>query len=249
MSDNQSLELIKLVFLIPILIAVTGCNDTLFNSGDIQSKRIEVPDFKNIELNNIFDVYLYQDTMQQVIARGGSNLIPNLSFEVDQESTLKINNSNHANWSRNYEKIALHITVDTLHYLTLNAPSNIRCMDTLRTPELKIFSIADYADIQVAVNCENLYVVNSGTSGGQVTLQGRTYHFGFWARASFQLFAEELQARRVVAKNESIGHCFVYSSEFLSAEILKSGLIYYKGDPQIIEYVNEEAKAKLIRID
>lgn len=248
-TDNHLLKTKEIVFLIPVLFFLTSCNEAIFDPGNIQSKEIETRSFKNIEINDIFTLYLYQDTTQKIIVKGGSNLIPNLTFNVDQYGTLKINDLNTARWSRDYEKIELHITVDTLHFLTLNAPVALTCIDTIITKELKVFSITDYADISLLVHCDNLYLVNSGTSGGQITIKGSTYNFSFWARASLQIFAEHLTANRITAKNESIGDCYIYATEYLSAEILKSGLVYYKGTPQIIEYVNEDAQKKLIKLD
>ncbi|HSH51694.1 MAG TPA: DUF2807 domain-containing protein [Bacteroidales bacterium] len=238
----------KIVFLIPIFIFYS-CTESLFNSGEIITREIKIQEFHNIEINDIFEAYIYQDTIREIIVKGGSNLIPNLTFHVNQEKTLIIDDSNSARWSRDYDKIELHITVDTLHFLTLNAPAKVECIDTIKTPELKIFSIADYAEISVLVDCNNLYFVNSGTSGGQITLKGSTYSFGFWARASFQLFAEEFISNKITAKNESIGNCSIHATEYLSAEILKTGLIYYQGNPKTIEYINEEAKDKLIKMD
>jgi len=238
----------KLVYLIPILFLFC-CNDSLFNQGQVITREIKTQSFHNIKVNDIFEVYLYQDTIQKIIVKGGSNLIPNLTFEVNQEKTLIIDNLNNARWSRDYDRIELHITVDTLRFITLNSPSDIKCMDTLKTKELQIFSIADYSEISVLVNCDYLYLVNSGTSGGQITLKGRTYSFEAWTRASLKLFADEFTAHRITIKSESIGDCYIHSTEYLSAEILKTGLIYYRGAPETIIYVNEEAKNKLIRID
>ena len=247
--DNHKLKINKIVFLIPIIVFLTSCNEAIFDKGNIQLKEIETRSFKNIEINDIFTLYLYQDTTQKIVVKGGSNLIPNLTFDVDRNGTLKITDLNTARWSRDYEKIELHITVDTLHFLTLNAPVALTCIDTIITKELIVFSITDYADITLLVNCDNLYLVNSGTSGGQVTIKGTTYNFSFWARASLQIFAGQLTANRITAKNESIGDCYIHATEYLSAEILKSGFIYYKGNPEIIEYINEEAQKKLIKLD
>ncbi|MFP4025270.1 MAG: GIN domain-containing protein [Thiohalospira sp.] len=238
----------KIVFLIPFLILLS-CNDSLFNKGEIITQEIKTNKFNRIEINDIFNVYFYQDTTQKIVAKCGSNLVSDLTFDVNDEGTLAINNLNSARWSRDYEKIELYITVDSLRFITLNAPSNIVCIDTLKTPELKIFSISDYADISILIDTDHFYLVNSGTSGGQVTIKGHTYSFGVWARASLQLFADEFIANKVTIKNESIGDCYIHATEYISAEILNTGLVYYKGNPEIIDYVNEEAKDKLIKID
>ncbi len=238
----------KIVFIIPFLLLLS-CNDSLFNKGEIITQEIETNTFHRVEINNIFNVYFYQDTAQKIVVKCGSNLVSNLTFDVNDEGTLAVNDLNNARWSRDYEKIELHITVDSLRSITLNAPSNIVCIDTLKTPELKIFSISDFADISILIDTDNFYLVNSGTSGGQITIQGHTYSFGVWARASLQLFADEFIANKVTIKNESIGDCYIYATEYISAEILNTGTVYYKGNPEIIDYVNDEATAKLIKID
>ncbi|MDK2979141.1 MAG: hypothetical protein PWP52_1855, partial [Bacteroidales bacterium] len=118
----QYIKMKKIVFIIPILF-LYSCQESLFNSGEMITEEIKTSPFKNIEINDIFEVYFYQDTIEKIIVKGGSNLISNLTFDVNQEKTLTIDNLNNARWSRDYEKIELHITVDTLQFLTLNAPA------------------------------------------------------------------------------------------------------------------------------
>jgi hypothetical protein len=139
--------------------------------------------------------------------------------------------------------------LDTLRFLELNAPSKIVSQNTLITPELKIYSITDFAEIEINLVCNNCYVVNSGTSGGIINLSGETNSFTFWARASLQVNAENFIANYVTVKTESIGDCSINVNKELSVEILRSGNIYYKGNPETIEYVNEKAKEQLIKSD
>ena len=232
-----------------LIILITSCDDALFNAGSIITKNIEISDFDEIYVNDIFEIYLIQDTVCKIEVKGGSNLIPNLEFNVDENKNLTINDNNSARWSRDYEKIELYISVDTLRYLRLNAPSKIVSQNTLITPELKIFSITDFAEIELDITCNNCYVVNSGTSGGIINLSGETNSFTFWARASLQINAENFIANYVTVKSESIGDCRIYVNKELSVEILRSGNVYYKGNPETIEYVNEDARNQLIKSD
>lgn len=232
-----------------LIFLITSCDDALFNAGSIITKNIEISDFEEIYVEDIFEIYLIQDTVCKIEVKGGSNVIPNLEFNVDVDKKLTINDNNSARWSRDYEKIELYISVDTLRFLRLGAPSKIVSQNTLITPELKIFSIADFAEIELDLNCNNCYVVNSGTSGGIINLSGETNSFTFWARASLQINAENFIANYVTVKTESIGDCSINVNKELSVEILRSGNVYYKGNPEIIEYVNEDAREKLIKLD
>ena len=130
-----------------LLILVTiSCDDALFDPGNVITKNIEVEDFSKIYIEDIFDIYLIQDSVCKIEVKAGSNLIPNLEFKVDEENKLTISDNNSARWSSNYDKIELYISVDTLRYLRLNAPSKVVTQNTLITPELILLSIADFAE-------------------------------------------------------------------------------------------------------
>lgn len=238
----------KIIYII-LLFFLFSCDDTLFNTGDIITKKIEITDFDEIFIEDIFDIYLIQDTVCKISAKGGSNILQNLEFNVDENKILTINNTNSARWSRDYDIIELYISVDTLSLLNLNAPSNVYTQNTLITPDLKIFSIAEYAEYNIDVICNNCYIASSGTSGGIIRLNGATNTFTFWARASFQVNAEEFNANYVMVKTESIADCKIHVLKELSIEILRSGNVYYKGDPYKIDYLNEKAKEQLIKLD
>ncbi|MCK5028763.1 MAG: DUF2807 domain-containing protein [Bacteroidales bacterium] len=238
-------KIIHIIFLLFLL----SCDNNLFNEGDIITKDIAISDFKEIHVNDIFEINLIQDTVCKIEVIAGSNLIPNLEFNVDADKKLTINDNNSARWSRDYDKIELNISVDTLRFLRLNSSSKIVSQNTLITPEIKIMSITDYSEININLNCDNCYIANSGTSGGIINLQGETNSFTVWARASLQLNAENFIANYVTVKTESIGDCSIHVNKELSVEVLRSGYIYYKGNPYKIEYLNEKAKEQLIKLD
>jgi Putative auto-transporter adhesin, head GIN domain len=227
------------------LLFIISCDE----SSDIITKSIEISDFDQICVDDIFDVVLIQDTVCKIEIIAESNLIPGLKFNVDENKILNISNKNTARWTSNYIKPILNISVDTLWFLRLNSPSTIVTQNTLLTPELKIYSIAEYAEYNIDVICNNCYVVSSGTSGGTLKISGTANTFTFWARASFQVYAEEFNANYVNVKTESIADCSINVHNELLVEILSEGYIFYKGDPYKIEYLNEKAKEQLIKLD
>ena len=231
------------------MLLLFSCDDTLFNAGSTITKSIEIDDFDEIYVADIFEIFLIQDTICKIEVKAGTNLIPNLKFNVDEDKKLTINNENSGRWSRSYDKIELYISVDTLQLLWLDAPSKIVSQNLLITPELKIYSIDDFAEIDLNLSCNSCYVANSGTSGGIINLSGETNTFTFWARASVKINAENFIANYVSIKHESIADCSIHVNKTLSVEILREGNLYYKGDPESIEYMNEDAKDQLIKLD
>ena len=232
-----------------LLLLIFSCDDTLFNEGDIITKEIITDDFDQIYVEDIFDIYLIQDTVCSIKAKGGSNLLPNLTFKVNDDKILSIDNNNSARWSRSYDKIELYISVDTLWFLRLNAPSKVISVDTLVTPELKIFSITDFAEYDINLDCDNCYIVNTATSGGIVNLSGSAITFSFRARGSFKINAEDFISDHVTVTSETIGDCSIFATRSIEAEVLRSGYVYYKGTPETITYINDKAKQQLIKTD
>ena len=231
------------------LLLVFSCDDALFNEGDIITKDIDIADFENIYVKDIFDIYLLQDTVCKIQAKGGSNLLSNLEFNVDNEKKLTIDDNNSARWSRDYDRIKLYISVDTLRWFELKAPSNVSCIDTLLTPHVTFLSIDDYSEMDILLKSDYCYIVNSGTSGGIFTIKGKTNIFNFWARASYKINAQDFIANKTTVKSESIGNCYIHANEYINVEILNDGNIYYTGSPETIEYVNDGAREQLIKLD
>ena len=239
----------KLIYIFVLLFAFISCDDTLFNAGDTITKEIKTSYFKEIYVDDIFDITLIQADTCIIKAKGGSNLLPNLDLKVDDEKKLTISDHNGARWSRNYDKIELYITIDTLNYLRLNAPCKVTSQNTLTTLNFTIWSITDFAEYDIMIDCNYFYVVNNSSSGGMMQVQGKANKFGFWARGSFRVNADELIANHVTAKNESMADCSVHARDYLSAEILREGKVFYTGNPETIEYVNQRAREQLVKRD
>ncbi len=235
-------------FLFIILVISTSCNDALFDAGDIISKDYALDEFNEIYINDIFDVCLIQDTVCKLQIEGGSNLLPNIDFKVTNNK-FYIENNNSAQWSRNYERIKIYISVKEIKFLRVDESANVKTIDTLITPKLTVWSINDYADISINVKCDNFYIVNEGTSGGYFTIKGETINSGIWARGSCIIDAIDFLSEKTVIKNESIGNCYINASNILNVEILRSGDIYYKGNPETINYLPDNTKGQLIDID
>jgi len=238
----------NLVYIVFLMFILNGCESTLFNSGDISRLDATVDEFTEIFINDNFNVLLSQDTICKLSIEGGSNLLPYVEYEVI-DGKLYIKNNNSAQWLNSYDKITLHISVKKLLYMDIEESSSIKSIDTLITPQLKVFSITDYSEIFLLIKCDNFYFVNDGRSGAYFEVKGSARNFAAWARASAIIHADEFVSENVNLETESIGDCYVYATKKLTVEINNSGKIYYKGNPETIEYLNEGARSKLIKIE
>jgi len=238
---------ICLLFIFAIF-TISSCDDALFNSGDIITKTYELEDFNEIYIEDIFDVFLVQDTICKLELEGGSNLLPNIDFNVTNNK-FHISNTNSASWSRNYERIKIYITLKNITFLKVDESANVSCIDTLFLPKLTVHAINDYSDISLTLKSDNFYIVNEGTSGGYFTIKGEAINSKLWPRASCIIDARELKSIKSIIHNESIGDCYIGESQTLEVEILRSGNIYYQGNPETINYLNEQAKKQTFKIE
>lgn len=96
-----------------MLLILWSCNDDpvfncFENSGATKRKTLTYQPFNKIQLNDVFDVYLIQDTICQLEAEGGANLIENIDVDING-AILSIKNSSNCNWLRDYKRMALYI--------------------------------------------------------------------------------------------------------------------------------------------
>lgn len=235
-------------YLFILLVILTSCNDALFDTGELISKEYALDEFNEIYINDIFDVFLKQDTICKLKIEGGSNLVPNINFKI-KDNKLSIEDDNNANWSRNYERIKLYISVKKISFLKINESANVKTIDTLIAQRLTVYSINDYSDISITVKCDDFIFINEGTSGGYLTVKGKASYSGIWARGSCTVDAIDFLSEKTVIKNESIGDCYVNVSNILDAKIFRLGNIYYKGNPKTINYTQDNSTGQLINID
>jgi len=238
----------KYLLFIIVIFTISSCDDALFNSGNIITKTYELKNFNEIYIEDIFDVFLIQDTICALKLEGGSNLLPNIDFNVT-DNKFHISNTNGASWSRNYERIKVYISLKDITFLKVDESANVSCSDTLFLPKLTVHAINDYSDISLTLSSDNFYIVNEGTSGGYFTIKGEAINSGIWARGSCIIDASEFKTIKTVIKSESIGDCKINVSQTLKAEISRSGNIYYQGNPETITYLNEQAKKQTFKIE
>jgi len=234
----------KFIYIL-FLLFIISCDE----SSDIISKSIEVSDFDQMYIEDIFDINLIQDTVSKIEIIAESDLIPEIKFTVDEKRILTISNNNTARWADNYNRPTLNISVDTLRSITLNSPSKIVSQNTILTHELIIVSKAEYSDINLNITCDNFYFACSETSGGNLNIEGTTNKFTVYQRGSYEIDTENFIANYIFIEQNSIANCYIHVLKELIIKILRSGNIYYKGDPYNIEYLNEKAKEQLITLD
>ena len=213
----------KNIIYIILVLFIISCDDTWIDAGDIVRKEIKVNEFSKLVINDNFEIFFIQDTLCKIEVEAAEKLIPNIEFKFNSENELVVTDNNKNDWLRGYDKTILYITVNELSFLKIKAVCNVKSLNTIETQRLNIWAIGDYTDINLDINTDNFYIVDSESSGGYYKFKGKTTNFGFWARGSAIIDASELSSVKAVVESESIGDCYINVSGIIEAKIYRSG--------------------------
>ncbi len=231
-----------------LIILFSSCESDLFNNSETVIVEKEISDFKTIIINDIFDVNLIQDTINRVFIEGGSDIISKINVSVKNDS-LFVSNSNTFRWIGNYDRVVVNISVKNLHNLRLNAPCNVKSINNIETYYLNVKAIAEMSDIDISMNTDNFYFVNSATSGGQYIFSGNTINLAFWIRGSGKISTEDLNCKSADIISSTIADSYITVENKLKVKIEKNSKVYYKGNPQTLIIEDANTQNNLIKLD
>jgi len=206
----------------------------------------QLSDFNEIEINDVFDIYLQQDTVNEIKIICGENLIPQISTKVSDKK-LVLSNNNICNWTRSFKnKIEVTISFISIKYLLLNGECNIFSNDTLFGNKILIDNYSGVSSMQLSLNYDTIHFsLHSGT--GDFILNGSTNIAYYYNHGTGYLFSQELVCSKIFITNSSTGDCYVNATNSLFVSIIGNGDIYYKGNPEI-NFGEMTSGGKLIEI-
>jgi len=230
-----------------LIILFSSCESDLFNNSETVVVEKEISDFNTIICNDIFDIVLTQDTICRVFIEGESDIVSKINISVKNDSLL-LDNSNSFRWLGSYDRIVINISVKDLHNLKLEAPCNVKSINSIETYYLSIIAKADMSDINISMNTDNFYFVNSATSGGNFVFSGNTINLAFWIRGSGKISTEDLNCKSADIISSTIADSYISVENNLKVKIEKDGKVYYKGNPQKIVTEDDHTQNNLISL-
>lgn len=222
-----------------------GC---FVSNGKPSSLKRDVSPFREIEINNVFDVYIVGDSLEYVEISGGENILNGIT-SVSDNGRLIIDNANTCNWMRGFNKdISVRIHYKAIDLIKINGECNVYSENCIYADTLfiDVQSGASLADIETEVNFLKLKI-HGGT--GKFTLKGKSGLTYFYSHGNSHIEALELNSDRVHLVNKSTGDISVNVKDFLHVEYLGRGDVYYKGNPSEIYLQEQSGEGKLIHLD
>jgi len=242
-------KLLTIAFAFLILYSCEKESSNCFTGkGNIDIQEILLEDFKAIQVNDIFDIILIQDTIHKIVMEGSENLLPHVKTII-RNDTLLIENTLRCNWLRDYEKVTLSVHFQDLVHLVTHAPVNVVSHDTIRCDNLEYFAIGEIGEADLVLNCNYFRFDDSYSTLGLFKFRGKTVKSRFYVNYGSSVDAGDLISEKADIYLKTIGDVYINVTEHLSVWIWGPGNIFYSGNPGLVEIVEKRSSGKLIKVD
>jgi hypothetical protein len=245
------MKIINIIFILLFCFLFSCIKDDKCNcfktTGKKSTKEIILSDFTEIQVNNIFNVFITEDTINKIRIEGGKNLIPFIKTEVDCHSLI-VSDKNKCNWLRNNRnEINLFISVKpfSLKSIMINGESNIYSTNTINGNELEIVVFSGIAKIDLSINNQTTRLTIHAATG-DYTLRGNTLSAYIYSFGTCYVFADNLFSDIIYITNKSTGNDYIFAKNEIDGEVGYIGNIYYSGNPGII-HMKQTSSGRLIK--
>lgn len=221
-------------FIIVMFLCFTCCNKESVENSYIEKR---LPQFNEIELNGVFDVYLRQDSTYNLKIQANDNWIDQIHVKVENNKLI-IDNESRKRWMRpKEEKVKLYITSNRPKKITANETCYIETVNPIISEEFGLIMTSKLNQANLELDCKTFYYWNNHPCGGKITLRGKAAEIKLWNFAIMQVDAKNLISEYALVENSSKGVCEVNVQSKLEYSIHGSGNIHLYGNPsEIIEH-------------
>jgi hypothetical protein len=232
------------------LTLCSSCKKSLFNAGETISKEFPISDeIYVMEVQNIFDITLIQDTINKAVVTCGENLMPDIHISLS-ENVLYLDHSVSCDWSRKYEKIKVSLHCKSVPRINLRAPASLITKDTFNTDNFIVIVWGRFAEINASINANFCGIYMTLDDFGQYRVKGKCNYTDILQCGSGLVDCRNLSTLKcnIIQKSSADTYLNV-KEELIIVEMKGLGNIYYSGNPDTIKYLNQPVSGKLIKIN
>jgi hypothetical protein len=232
-------------FSLIVLTLISSCTEwgILRDNTRITKKYEELKPFKNVLLDGIYDVEIYQRDDEKLIVEGTENQISKTDIYIEND-TLFIKSLNTDHWVSNYERMKLSIYVNEINRIKSVDPITFKTVDTLRSKYIAFYLYGDLCNAEILVNVKHLFLKNLPTAAGNFDIKGRTNSATIIPGGSAPFDAKGLSANNIRLLQYSSANAYVNVRNRLEVITRASGNVYYIGNPKDI-ILEQEASGQV----
>ncbi len=234
---------------IPFWVLFSHCGEKstcLKSSGEITKEKRFPAAYHSVEINDVFDVKIISSSQNKIEIKGGGNLLPYIETRV-VDSCLIIEDNNRCKWLRDYKPlINIKIYSNTITNLHIKGPSII-FSDTLKAEKIRLNVYSRLAEMNIKLDSKHFTAVIQGT--GNYHFQGKANKSFIHSRGSAHIFAQELITNRTELYYSATGDAYVHAKNVLFLLISGNATIYYAGNPDEIDLIDNGFNGELLPIN
>jgi hypothetical protein len=232
----------------------TGCDGPghcIDGNGMVNTETRNVGSFTSISSESFFDVFIIQDSIEQVMVEAESNLLPYIQTVVSG-STLILREQNHYCLDTRLP-VKITVRVKELEKIFLVGSGNIQGDSEFVTSSFEI-DLTGSGNIDLEMNAQQVEVwlggsgnINLGTTAddlqatitgsGNINLWGDAIETVLTISGSGNINGYGLFQDNCYVTISGSGNVFVFVDKYLSVTISGSGSVFYRGSPQIQAHI------------
>ena len=220
----------NLSILIAASVLMGSCNiisgSVVTGNGNIRTEKRSPGNFNGVKTSGSIDIEIASGNAYSVSVENDDNLLQYVVTEVNG-STLNVHYKDGYSIIDDHAKV--YVTAPSLDKLSVSGSGNITSQGMLKSSRQIEVAISGSGNIKAQVDAPAVDVSISGS--GNVGLTGRTKDFTSNIFGSGDINCGGLEGENATVKVAGSGNTHVFASVHLSATVVGSGDVYYRGNP------------------
>ena len=205
---------------------IGSCGRSVEGTGSIVNKKLELSEFRSIELEIPVKVTIAMSDSIQGVIRAQNNIAELIELKYDGDELI-IKSKEDYNTSLPVELV---LSARVLEKLIINGSGEIIVINPVRGNELRL-EINGSGDIAVQTNVEKLRTNINGS--GDVSIEGKAVTHRVRMNGSGNVLAGSLQTEVTDIHINGSGDADVTANTSLEAKVMGSGNVTYQGSPKV----------------
>jgi len=206
-----------------------------------------VDSFNKLHIGPNMKIVLVQDSVEQLIVRGGKNLVNFIQFNVSDDGTLTIENENKCNFLRSYKhEVEVEIHLINIINVLFNGTKPLECKNQLNLPYLTFVIEEGAGKCKLNLNSNSVYF-GSSYGWGNYEVEGQANYVKIELRDNGfgDFYGFNIQDSATVISSSSERMKINLDGASARVETSSYGDIWYIGNPSFLEY-NRYGEGELV---
>jgi len=220
----------KLSILIAATLSITSCDvitgTGVTGNGNIQTEKRNTGNFNGVKSSGSIDIEINNGDACAVSVEDDDNILQYIVTEV-HDGTLNVYYKD--GYSINNDHAKVYVTAPGLDKLSISGSGDITTQSTLKNSRKIEMNVSGSGNIKARVDAPAIDVSVNGS--GNVGLTGHTRDLNCSVAGSGDVNCGALESENTTVKIAGSGSAHVFASVHLSATVVGSGNVYYRGNP------------------